>query len=29
MEKAAGLIQLVIVCPPAAITETLGTRFGR
>src|SRR5215467_9220117 len=29
MEKAAGLIQLVIVCPPAGITDTPGTRFGR
>src|SRR5215475_1619230 len=29
VEKAAGLIQLVIVCPPSGITETPGTRFGR
>src|SRR5215831_12471068 len=29
MEKAAGLIQLVIVCPPSGITDTPGTRFGR
>src|SRR5215471_402675 len=29
VEKAAGLIQLVIVCPLAGISETPGTRFGR
>src|SRR5215471_18320379 len=29
VEKAAGLIQFVIVCPAAGITETPGTRFGR
>src|SRR5215468_12752806 len=29
VEKAAGLIQFVIVCPPAGITDTPGTRLGR
>src|SRR6516164_1525048 len=29
VEKAAGLIQFVIVCPPVGITDTPGTRFGR
>src|SRR5262245_1393236 len=29
IEKAAGLTQLVIVCPPVGITDKPGTRFGR
>src|SRR5664279_2306406 len=29
IENAAGLIQALMVCPPAGISDTPGTRFGR